>query len=184
MSENRDDDFGRYSDAEAARLLVQLTGRRAELRWSVDLVKLRLEEAAKGCERLVGRVGPKGIAAGAWIDYELYGAPETFDQNSKWEGAREGTRGPDWRAMARGGASEIEISRIEQALRWPAIYLAAPKHDDNRKALQIWLWCCARVESFSEYYKALGCSRQSAYARMDRAARTILEGVIRDGVLP
>jgi hypothetical protein len=187
MSENPaspEPDDGRYSDAEAARLLAGLVGRRAELEWSVDLVKKRLEEAAKGCERVVGRVGPKGVGAGAWVNYELWGAPDVYDQNAAWEGAREGTRGPDRRALGRGGLSAIEYSRIVEASRWPLRYLSDPTHEKIRLALKCWLWCCARDKSFSAQRAELGCSRQEAYRRIDRAAAVILEGVKRDKLPP
>lgn len=175
---------GEITDADAARMFVSLSRRRAELAWTVELVKVRLEEAARGCERLVGRVGPKAIKAGGWPDWELWGDPTMHDRNCAYEGARDGTRGPDRRALGRGGASEIEVSRIEQAILWPAHYLSAPRHEDNRKALQLWLWCCAKNKSFDEFHRALGVSRMTAYRRIDRAAKTILEGVERDGVLP
>ena len=165
---------GRISDARAARLLAGVIIRTEEVRWSTDHVRLRLREAARGCERLVGRVGPSS-KGGVW--------PQTMvEWGELVEMAGAGTlKGFQ---DARNGGAEREISRIEAALQWPLRYLGAAEHEPARKALQLWLWCEAKNEAFGEFFRALGYSRRTAYRRRDAAVEAILKGVIRDKVLP
>lgn len=188
LSENEvallDDDSdipGRISDARAARLLAGVVRRSGEMRWSTDLVRLRLREAARGCERLVGRVGP-GRKSGFWPEPWLYADVTDSDRNTIYEGLRDGTRVERSRE---GAGGSIEISRILGALEWPMRYLGAPEHAEARKALQCWLKCEARNLSFGEEsVRALGCSRRSAYRRRDAALEVILAGVMKDGIPP
>jgi hypothetical protein len=170
------DAAGVASDARAARLLAELAIRTEGPRWTVDHVRLRLREAARGCERLVGRVGPSG-AKGFW--------PQTMLEFSDLvEMAGSGTlkEFQDQRNAGAGGARDI--SDLEEAIQWPIRYLAAPAHDAARAALHCWLECEARNWTFGEHYARLGCSRRTAYNRRDVAFAAILEGVVRDGVLP
>lgn len=170
------DPLARVSDARAARLLAGVTIRTEGPRWTVEHVRIRLREAARGCERLVGRVGP-GSARGFWpatiLEWgelvEMAGAETLEDfQNARNAGA--------------GGARDI--SDLEEALRWPILYLAAAEHEAPRMTLHCWLECEARRWAFDEHYKRLGCSRRTAFRRRDAALSIILEGVIKDGVLP
>jgi len=165
---------GRISDARAARLLAGVIIRTDEVRWSTEHVRLRLREAARGCERLVGRIGPSS-KGGFW--------PQTMvEWGELVEMAGAGTlKGFQ---DARNSGAEREISRIEAALQWPLRYLGADDEEPARKALQLWLWCEAKNQAFEQFFRALGCSRRTAYRRRDAALETILEGVIRDKVLP
>ena len=61
-------------------------------------------------------------------------------------------------------------------------YLA--NHDDERKALQVWAWCKARREPFSQYYRIVCDHRSTAYRRRDSAFEIILAGLIKDRVRP
>jgi hypothetical protein len=175
-----EDDAGRLSPERAERILRRFVDREDELRWTIELVKIRLEECAVGIERLSGRVGPSQRQT-FWPEPSLYGDLSQFDRNARAEGERKGTRAPDRFAH---GMSEIAVTRIEEAVAWPARYLADPVHDAPREALKVWLWCSARNESFDHWFKALGCSRATAYRRIDQAAEVILAGVIRDEVTP
>ncbi len=173
------DHLGRLSKERSARLLEGVKiAQRAELQWTPDLVKKRLEAAAEGAERLSGRAGPsKKITA--WIDFRLFRNLSDFDRNAQAEGVRKETRAPD---RMRISMSDLEISRIEQALEWPARYL---QHDEEaRKALQLWSWCIARNEAWSRFGGAEFGSRGASNRRLDRALRMICAGLVRDRVLP
>ncbi len=173
-----DDLEGRYSPAQSERLLqgVVVT-RQAELQWSADLVKARLEEAAEGAERLSCRVGPSRKMT-SWINWELHKNLSDFDRNARAEGVRKGTRSAD---RMRISMSDREISRIEEALMWPARYL----QDDveARKALQLWSWCIARNEAWSRFGAAEFGSRGASNRRLERAFRLIAGGLEKDRVL-
>lgn len=164
---------GVFSDARAARLLGNTVIRTEPERWSVHLVKARLREAAKGAERIVGRVGPSG-AKGYWPSPLIEWGDLVAIAGARATGA----------ALLVGGASEVEVSRIEQALGWPARYLGDDRNEKPRMALKVWLWCEAKNKSFGEQCAELGCGRSAAYERRDKAFEAILAGVVADGVLP
>ena len=63
-------------------------------------------------------------------------------------------------------------------------YLGAEQFEPERMALQLWLWCEAKDESFGRFGTAQCGSRSTAYRRRDRAIDTILTGLLREGVLP
>jgi hypothetical protein len=178
VSDFEEDASGRFSPERAARLLASSVIRTAELQWTVEHVRVRLREAARGCERIGGRVGPAAMKS-FWPDSALYTDATDFDRNAIYEGLRDKTRVERTREGA-GGA--IEISRILEALEWPMRYLGRPEHDLPRKALALWNLCEARNLSFSRECLTLGCSRRTANYRVDAAMRVILDGVIRDGV--
>jgi hypothetical protein len=184
VSEFEEDDLGRFSDARSARLLASSVIRTAELAWSTDLVRVRLREAARGCERLVRKPGPRS-RSGFWPDPALFATEVAFSDAVT---ALQIASKADPRASAPlahfGAGGDREIARIEEALCWPIQYLAAPEHEAPRKALQMWMWCEAKNEAFGEFFKALGCSRRTAYRRRDAALETILAGVIRDRLRP
>jgi hypothetical protein len=150
------------------------------MEWSKELVRERLKEAARGIERIVGRIGPSA-KTGFWPEVALFADTTAADRNIIYQAELDGTRAP---ARPTGAGGDRDVSQMEQAVYWPALYLASEDHDDARRALQIWVWCEARRQSFSEFYKALGCSRRTANRRVDDAMALILLGLIRDGVDP
>lgn len=168
-------------DADAARLMAEMTGCPYAMGWTVAAVRARLEEAARTWERIGGRVGPRR-ESGAWPDWELYGNPTDADLNCIYDGDQSGTRAAEARNAWR--PSGVELSRVEDALHWPSRYLSDPKHDGNRRALQVWMLCCAKNRSFDGFLRRRGAVRQTAYRRLNRAAQSILDGLVRDGVLP
>lgn len=170
--------LGQLPDDQADRLLRQ-TGffRQAELKWDEDLVKLRIEECARGVERLVGHIGPSR-KSGFWPEMTVEFADQVAMLGTKELDAFYRSKN----RAGRGGLSDRDISRIEEANRWPITYLQ--DHEDERMALWIWTWCKARNQRFSEHYRQVCTHRSTALRRRDRAIRIILEGLIRDGVLP
>jgi len=177
---------GRFSDARSARLLASSVIRAAELQWTVEHVRVRLREAARGCERLVRRVGPAAMKS-FWPDPALFATEIEFsDQVTALQAAhktrpRESGAAP---LLHMGAGSDREISRIEEAIYWPMRYLGAPEHEPPRKALALWNLCEARNLSFSRECLTLSCSRRTANYRVDAAMRIILDGVTRDGARP
>jgi len=172
-----DGEGGRLSDARAARLLAAVTIQTEGPRWTAELVKLRLRSAARGCEKLVGRIGP-GNSRGFWP------APlvEFADLVAMAANAEALAEFYNERNAGAGGARDV--SEIEDALQWPIRYLGAHEHDGPRMALHIWLWCEARRQAFEQHCKGLSCSRRTAYYRRDAAIRIILAGLIKNGVNP
>lgn len=178
MTDDGIDTLGRFSEERAERLLAQSITRAPELRWDVDLVKLRLRECARDGERLYSAPGPSQKLT-FWIDWQLFRGISDFDRNAWAEGVRQKTRSPD---RPRIGMGDRQITRIEEALEWPMRYLA--DHDDERNALKVWCWCEATDQSFSRFY-VLACEhRSTALRRRDRAFEIILKGVLKDGVQP
>lgn len=179
-----EDADGRLDPLRAARLLAQSAIRTEDQpEWSSRLVKARLREAARGIERLGGRVGPASKLT-FWIDYRLFKHISDFDRNAQAEGLSEGTRAPTAAALNSGGMSDVAISRIEQAILWPLRYLSDDGSADERLAVHCWMGCEARRENFSERYVELGCSWATARRRRDAGFDIISTGLSSDDVLP
>lgn len=177
--ELEEDASGRFSPERAARLLSGVESAESEAGWTVEDVRERLLEAARGCERLAGRVGPARLK-GFWPDIDSFRDMTQADRRERELAVIAGTRPPERSARPLDPRS---VARIEEALEWPGRYLAAEAQALNRKALQIWLWCDVRNQKFGWACGAvLRCGRASGYRRRDAALRVILEGVIRDGV--
>jgi hypothetical protein len=179
-----EDANGRFSDARTARLLASSVMRTAELQWTVEHVRVRLREAARGCERLVRRVGPAAMK-NFWPDPALFATEVEFsDQVTALQVTQKPQRAGATPLSHMGAGGDREISRIEEAIYWPMRYLGAPEHELPRMALQLWALCEARNLSFSREFLTLDCSRAAANRRVDAAMRVILEGVVRDRVRP
>lgn len=176
MSENG----GRFSDERAARLIGHAALGVVIVEWTKELVRERLKEAARGIEKIVGRVGPSE-KAGFWPESALFADLTDADRNIIYQAELDGTRAPA-RMTSAGG--DRDVSRMEHSVYWPALYLSADDHAEARMALQCWCWCEARRQPFSDFYKSLGCSRRTANRRVDEALAAILAGLIRDGVEP
>lgn len=179
LLDNPADLDGRVSDARAARMLGQVVFRTEELRWTPDLVKARLREAIVTVERVVTRPGPSR-KTGFWPSDV---AIEWGDQLARLAGG-EMARTHSERNRAQVGASEREISRMEQAIRWPAVYLGADALWLEREILQAWLTCEVSTQDWRTVSIAVGGSRRTADRRRLRAFEIICNGLVKDGVLP
>jgi len=176
MSENG----GRFSDERSARLIAHAALGAFIVEWTKELVRERLKEAARGIDKIVGRVGPS-VKGGFWPESALFADLTDADRNIIYQAELDGTRAPSSSGAAGG---DRDVSRMEQSVYWPALYLSADGHAEARMALQCWCWCEARRQPFSDFYKSLGCSRRTANRRIDDALAAILAGLIRDGVEP
>jgi hypothetical protein len=168
------------SDAETARHVARSVIRRAELTWTVDLVEQRLSQAARGIERYVSRPGPSG-KTGFWPQV-VQNMQETLSGMSLSEVERFQREQNQQSSHRHVLSAEREIRDMEEAIYWPARYLAA--REKELKAMKIWLYCKARNQPWERCYAELGCSRRTAFRRRDRALQLILEGLIADEVLP
>ena len=168
----------RLSDAERSRLLAGAIVPGDGRRWTVEEVQNRLLECARDMERVTSAPGPSQKMT-FWIDWQLFRGVTDFERNVMAEGVREKKRAP---ARGRFVLDARAHSRIAEALEWPMRYLA--DHDDERKALQVWAWCKARREPFSQYYRIACDHRSTAYRRRDGAFEIILAGLKKDGVQP
>ena len=140
------------SAARAKRWLERVRqDRDAEQVWTVNEVKWRLEEAMRIGEKVVRRDGPRQ-KTGFWPDPDILGDISDFDRNTWYEGQRDGTRDPDpvMRSVAM-SASEVEISRFEQAIMWPIHYLGADRFERERMVLMSWLKALARREPWRRW---------------------------------
>ena len=176
----------KMSAAKAARLAAAAAFTADELHWSPDLVRARLREAARVVERVVTRPGPSR-RMGKWP------ADVLLEFSDKVGRVGTGQLAADQAARNRealrneaimSGASDREITRAEEALRWPAVYLDRDEIEPERLMLQVWMSCeSGRVrQSFREAGPAAGqCSKTTAYARRDRAFALIASGLIADG---
>lgn len=178
MSDFAEDASGRFSPERAARLLSGVESVEADDGWTVEKVRDRLLEAAHGCERLSGRIGPARLK-GFWPDVDSFRDMTPADRRERELAVIAGTRPPDRSSRP---LDPRRIARIEEAIEWPGRYLDADEHARNRKALQIWLWCDVRNQKFRATCLHVGLAWRTAYWRRDAALSVILEGVIRDGV--
>ncbi|MBS4018756.1 MAG: hypothetical protein KGZ68_11015 [Dechloromonas sp.] len=162
---------GRLSEERAALLLAGIVISAEPAQWSIHHVRVRLKEAARGCERIVGRVGPRADR-GFW--------PATITEWADKVSRLSGAGRPVTEIDAAG--DEHDVARIEEAIQWPMRYLSKPGLETVIKTVQMWMWCEAVDEAFQDFYKGLGASRRTAYRRLDDGFRQILDGVIADGV--
>ena len=169
---------GRVSDARAAQWLASVSFETTP-EWSVELVRSCMRNAARGIERVVGRVGPSS-KSGFWPDPEAYANATAADRNIAFQSQQLGSHAPSRDAAG----DSLNISRHELAIYWPARYLSADEHEAKRLAVHLWGWCEARNESFDNYYPALGCKRRMAQYRLHDGFEAISAGLIRDGVAP
>jgi hypothetical protein len=178
--QSEEDAAGRFSPERSARLLSGVESADAEAGWTVEKVRERLLEAARGCERLGGRVGPARMK-GFWPDVDSFRDMTPADKRERELAVIAGTRPPDRSSRP---IDPQRVTRILEAIEWPGRYLGAEEHARNRKALQVWLWCDVRNQKFEATARAMKMSPRTARWRATAAVRGILDGVIRDGVRP
>lgn len=150
-----------------------------ELRWSPDLVAARLREAARVIERTVTRPGPSRRTS-KWPAEPM----REFSDQVGMAGSGELAKAQAARnAPARGGYSDHEISRAEEAIRWPALYLAGDATAAEREVLQAWMTCeASETMSWEQTAPAVAGSKATANRRRRRAFEIICAGLVRDGV--
>ena len=182
----------RIEGATAAKLIGDAMIRTEELRWTADLVKVRISEAAQLCERITPAAGPSR-KSGFWPGVmELPDATE----DEKGYGAKLGEQVrllqegllSTFAAMRgnkpRGGADIKEITEMNAAIQWPAIYLSATIEEEPRRALNAFWLVEAHDLPRGDAWKYGGFNSERTYdRRLEDACEAILAGLLRDGVL-
>lgn len=146
--------------------------------WGPKAVERRLIEAARLTLSTTGPVGPKEYGSAMpvfqreWTDWLAQ-----LDETNKLPGEARIER--DERP-SRQGATSRQITRMEQAMRWPIAYLAGV--DGPRKVLAVYLRCRAYRKPFDRACKRIGWPRATAYRARDKALSLIAQGLNRDGV--
>lgn len=170
----------KIADARAQRWIGDVLVQVQAERWTVPIVRARLSEASKGIQRIVRRPGPKGDR-GFWPatitvltkadENEMYQAGQLsdfFDEHN--------------RSVV--GMDRRKVTRVVEAIAWPATYLSDDAHEFKRHALQIWMQCEAFGWKWGRHSKEISSARSVANRQRDRAIEVIMEGLMRDGVLP
>jgi hypothetical protein len=136
------------SPARARRWLEQQAqDRDAEQVWTVNEVKWRLEEAARIGERVVRRDGPSQDL-GFW---PALGRPTFAEQVAMIETGELERLRRQINDEGGGGASEIQVSRFEQAIMWPIHYLGPDRFERERMVLQSWIKALAFREPWRRW---------------------------------
>lgn len=156
------------------RELLELTVKTPpDAAWTVKMVADEMVSAVRLIQRIGGPVGPRfkptnwPSALREWGDFL---AMVETDEIAKE------------RADHRITPTPRQITKMEQAMRWQALYLA--DHDGPRRVLRLWLRCKAHRRPFAEACKKVGWSRATAYRARDRALFLIAIGLMKSGVLP
>ena len=146
--------------------------------WVPRTVEKRLIEAARLTLTTTGPVGPKAYGSAMpmyqrdWTDW-LAQLDEAGKDLADVKIERD-------ERPARPGATSRQITRMEEAIRWPIKYLEGLP--GPRKVLAVYLRCRAYRKPFGRACKRLGWSRATAYRARDKALALIAQGLNRDHV--
>lgn len=169
-----------WSRAEAARwLAAQQWERRFSDAgcWTAIQVKAQIKEAIDVCERTTRRDKPSertGFWPASQIEWDdMIGQVQTGELFELYRSRN--SRGA-------GVVSRAEIARMEQAIRWPAEYLADDQFREQRKALQVWAFCRAYGLPLQQIVKRLKRPYSTMNALRDDALLIITCGLVKDGV--
>lgn len=138
-------------------------------RWDVDAVDLRLIDAIRLAGASAGAIGPNAMK-GFWPQLEA----EWGDLLAQAGGGKELDFEP------RVGPSARDMTRMEEAIRWPVLYLQP--HDGPRRVLMLWLRCKAYRIPFRKAVQKIGWTEGTAKRRRWHAALIIATGLMKDRV--
>ncbi|GLI94313.1 hypothetical protein [Methylocystis echinoides] len=172
------DAIGIVPPSRAERILAASGRDERAAVWTADLVRSRIREGAKVIERTERSPRPSKKLTW-WPDWQALRGITDFDRNAWAEGERCGTRAP---AKMKVGASALDIARAEQSLEWLARYLAA--NEAERRAVSTWIWCVAKRQSWSQWWKLAGPTKPTATRRRDRGFSIIVAGLRADAIEP
>jgi hypothetical protein len=145
-------------------------------RWTLVHVMDRLEEAFRVLSRLPLPTRPKGYLNS--MPRYLY---DQGDLNSQAE-TYELERMAKIRNRVRLPPSPAEIERMEQALRWPSLFLAGPQFHHVARAVNLGsLWAAFDTE-IDQALKRIKVTRRTFNARKLQGLRIITIALIRGGV--
>lgn len=169
-----------WKRSDAARWLAS---RQWEMRfsdagcWSVAQVKGQLKEAIDVCERITRRDKPSertGFWPATQVEWDEMVGQVATGELFELHRARN----------ARGSnvATREEIAHMEQAIRWPAQYLARPTFREQRKALQTWAFARAYGMDWNHVVKRLRRPYSTMKLYRDDALLIIACGLVKDEV--
>lgn len=158
----------RPADAELLRLARETEGLPED---AVDIIRERLQFAAKLIERTAGRTGPKQYG-NSWPPMM-----REFADLVAQEEAQDGERDREQNRIILQPTAR-QISQAEEALTWRRYVTEA----QALAALNIWLRCKAlRIRSWQKEAQRRGFSRETAKRRLSRAYFLIAIGLSREG---
>ena len=147
--------------------------RSAPERWSFIHVMERMEEAFRTLARLPMATRPRGYVNS--MPVYLY---DRADLNSQLE-TYELERMAQLRNRVRIPPSPAEIARMEEALRWPSVYLAAAEFHHVARAVNLGsLWAAFDVD-INKRLKPLKITRRTFNARKLQGLRIITRELLR-----
>lgn len=151
--------------------------RRVPERWSVIFVMERLEEAFRILARLPIATRPRG-----YVNSMPYYAYDRGDLNAQME-TYELERMAHLRNRVRMPPSPAEIARMEEALHWPAAYLAGPEFHHVARAVNLAsLWAAFDID-INARLKRMKITRRAFNARKLQGLRIITRELVRRRVL-
>lgn len=145
-------------------------------RWTLPHVMDRLEEAFRVLSRLPLPTRPKGYINS--MPRYLY---DQGDLNSQAE-TYELERMAKVRNHVRLPPSPAEIARMEQALRWPSLYLAGPEFHHVARAVNLGSLWAAFDTDIDQALKRIKVTRRTFNARKLQGLKIIAIALIRGGV--
>ncbi len=143
--------------------------------WTPKLVGKVLVEAVKWAQYNAGPTGPAAVRS----LMPVY-APSILERLEQgWGFLSEAPADPK---PTRRALRPEEVSRLIEALQWPAKY-AVPELPTSARILNLWIRSKVYRVSFSEVIDAMGdFSRATSYRYRDKALSAIAQGLERDGV--
>jgi hypothetical protein len=166
--------LGVLGQAAPAGLLART--RRVPERWSVVVVMERLEEAFRTLARLPIATRPRG-----YINSMPFYVYDRGDLNGQME-TYELERMARLRNRVRIPPSPAEIARMEEALRWPALYLADAEFHHVARAVNLGSLWSAFDADIDTGLKRLKITRRVFIARKLQGLRIIARELVRHRV--
>ena len=142
-------------------------------RWSVIAVMERMEEAFRTLARLPIAVRPRGYVNS--MPFYLY---DRGDLNAQME-TQELERMARFRNRVRIPPSPAEIARMEEALRWPALYLSGAEFHHLARAVNLGALWAAFDADIDARVKRLKITRRAFHARKLHGLRIIARELVR-----
>jgi hypothetical protein len=152
-------------------LLVR--GRRVPERWSLLHVMERMEEAFRILARLPVATRPRGYVNS--MPYYLY---DRGDLNAQME-TYELERMARMRNRVRIAPSPAEVARMEEALRWPTLFLSGSEFQHVARAVNLGSLWSAFDADIDEGLKRMKITRRTFNARKLQGMRIIARELVR-----